>query len=167
MSSESGRRLSLEELQLLNPPPHPVPPIIQAARFQAAQKTKRDWEDLLTSVSALYRLTGENNRRLEEALKRTAAHTALLREVSAQVGDCPTQAQLEALARDVAQLRAELKQAGRKREISISPPSLETALSALIWLILILLGTLVGMVVLRTIWSGLAALWSTVQMLIP
>ena len=29
------------------------------------------------------------------------------------------------------------------------------------------LGTLVGMVVLRTIWSGLAALWSAVRTLIP
>ena len=49
--------------------------------------------------------------------------------------------------------------------VSISPPSLETALSVLIWLILILLGTMVGMVVLQTIWSGLAALWKAVQML--
>ena len=78
-----------------------------------------------------------------------------------------TREQLEALAREVAQVRAELKQAGKKKELSISPPSLETALSVLIWLALILLGTLVGMVVLRTIWSGLAALWSAVRTLIP
>ena len=84
-----------------------------------------------------------------------------------QVGQLPTQSQLEALARDVAQMRAELKQAGKKKELSVSPPSLETALSVLIWLALILLGTLVGMVVLRTIWSGLAALWSAVRTLIP
>ena len=84
-----------------------------------------------------------------------------------QVGQLPTQAQLEALARDVAQMRAELKQAGKKKEFSVSPPSLKTALSVLIWLALILLGTLVGMVVLRTIWSGLAALWSAVRTLIP
>ena len=32
----------------------------------------------------------------------------------------------------------------------------------------LMLGTLLtGMVVLRTIWSGLAALWSAVRMLIP
>ena len=84
-----------------------------------------------------------------------------------QVGQLPTQVQLEALTRDVAQIRETLQQAGRKREISISPPSLETALSVLIWLILILLGTMVGMVVLQTIWSGLAALWSAVRILIP
>ena len=34
-------------------------------------------------------------------------------------------------------------------------------------LCLILLGTLVGMVVLRTIWSGLAALWSVIKLLLP
>ena len=92
---------------------------------------------------------------------------ALFRALSRQVGQLPTQSQLEALARDVAQMRAELKQAGKKKELSVSPPSLETALSVLIWLALILLGTLVGMVVLRTIWSGLAALWSAVRTLIP
>ena len=49
----------------------------------------------------------------------------------------------------------ELKRAGRKKEISILPPGLDTALSVPAWLLL--LGTLVGMVALRTIWSGLAA----------
>ena len=71
--------------------------------------------------------------------------------MSRQVGQLPTQAQLEALAQDVAQMGAELKQAGKKRELSVSPPSLETALSVLIWLALILLGAMAGMVVLRTI----------------
>ena len=156
MSSESGQRLSMEELQRRNPPPYPVPPIIQAAQSQAAQKTKRDWEDLLTAVSALYRLERINSDRLERLEVDPAGGAEL-----------PTQAQLEALARDVALLRAELKQAGRRREISISPPSLKTAFSILVWLILILLGTMVGMVALQTIWSGLSALWSAVRILIP
>ena len=164
MSSESGQRLSMEELQRRNPPPYPVPPIIQAAQSQAAQKTKRDWEDLLTAVSALYRLESTNSDRLERLEAGVSAQEAQLRALTRQVGH---QAQLEALARDVALLRAELKQAGRRREISISPPSLETAFSVLIWLILILLVTMVGMVALQTIWSGLAALWSAVRILIP
>lgn len=157
----------MEELQRLNPPPHPVPPIIQAARSQAVQKTNRGWDDLLTSVSALCRLERINSDRLERLETSVSAQEALLRALTQQVGQLPTQAQLEALARDVAQLRAELKQAGKKREISISPPSLETAFSVLIWLILILLGTMVGMVALQTIWSGLSALWSAVRILIP
>ena len=99
--------------------------------------------------------------------QRVGAQEAQLRALTRQVGQLPTQAQLEALARNVAQIRETLKQAGRRREISISPPSLETAFSVLIWLILILLGTMVGMVALQTIWSGLAALWSAIRILLP
>ena len=127
----------------------------------------RDWDDLLAALTALYRLESTNSDRLERLEASVGPQEALLRALSRQVGQLPTQAQLEALARDVAQMRAELKQAGKKREFSVSPPSLETALSVLIWLALILLGTLVSMVVLRTIWSGLAALWSAVRTLIP
>ena len=150
MSSESERKLSLEELKQLNrpktmpPQPTPMPP---------EHPTQREWAELVAGM-----------KRMETDV---SAQEALLRALTRQVGQLPTQAQLEALARDVAQMRAELKQAGKKKELSVSPPSLETALSVLIWLALILLGTLVGMVVLRTIWSGLAALWSAVRTLIP
>ena len=132
MSSESERKLSMEELKQLNRPQAlessttPPPPMV-----------------LLPAAGA-------------------GAQEALLRALSQQTRQHPTQAQLEALARDVAQMRAELKQAGKKRELSISPPSLRTALSVSIWLALILLATMVGMVVLQTIWSGLAALWKVV-----
>ena len=112
-------------------------------------------------------LRRENRNRLERLEASVAAQEALFRALTRQVRQLPTQAQLEALARDVAQMRAELKQAVKKKELSVSPPSLETALSVLILLVLILLGTLVGMVVLRTIWSGLAALWSAVRTLFP
>ena len=162
MNSESEQRLSLEELKQRN-----RSQCVQMMTTPSAAPTKQDWEDLLTAVSALYRLERINSDRLERLEASVAAQEALFRALSRQVGQLPTQAQLEALARDVAQIQAALKQAGRKREISISPPSLETALSVLIWLILILLGTLVGMVALQTIWSGLSALWSAVRILIP
>ena len=129
----------MEELKQRNLPP--------------ANPSQRDWDELLAQLN-----------RLEASVGAQEAHS---RALSRQVGQLPTQSQLEALARDVAQMRADLKQAGKKRGLSVSPPSLETALSVLIWLALILLGTLVGMVVLRTIWSGLAALWSAVRTLIP
>ena len=115
--------------------------------------SEEEWQELL--------------HRLDELERHTAAHTALLREASSRREPCPTQAQMEALTRDMAEVQRLLRQAGKKKEISVSPPSLETALSVLVWLALILLGTLVGMVVLRTIWSGLAALWSAVRTLIP
>jgi uncharacterized coiled-coil protein SlyX len=158
---ESGRKLSLEELKQLNRSQSQVPP------KPPAEPTRQDRENLLAVLTALYRLESTNSGRLERLEASVAAQEALLRGLGRQVGQLPTQAHLEALARDVAQMRAELKRAGKKKEFSVSLPSLETALSVLIWLALILLGTLVGMVVLRTIWSGLAALWSAVRMLIP
>lgn len=158
MSSESEQRLSLEELKQRN-----RPQAMQTPPTPPNTPTRQDWNDLLAALTALYRLESTNSGRLEHLEASVAAQEALFRALSRQVG----QLQLEALARDVAQMRAELKQAGKKKELSVSPPSLETALSVLIWLALILLGTLVGMVVLRTIWSGLAALWSAVRTLIP
>ena len=162
MNSESGQRLSLEELKQRN---RASAPSVPAAPPDTP--TRQDWENLLAVLTALYRLESTNRDRLERLEASVSAQEALLRALGRQVGQLPTQSQLEALARDVAQMRAELKQAGKKKEISVSPPSLETALSVLVWLALILLGTLVGMVVLRTIWSGLAALWSAVRTLIP
>ena len=161
MNSKSGRKLSLEELKQLNRSQSQVPP------KPPAEPARQDRENLLAVLTALYRLESTNSSRLEHLEAGVSAQEALFRALSRQVGQLPTQSQLEALTRDVAQMRAGLKQAGKKKELSVSPPSLETALSVLIWLALILLGTLVGMVVLRTIWSGLAALWSAVRTLIP
>lgn len=146
MSSESERRLSTEELKRLNQPSKAAPSPMVLLR-------EADWEELLDRLD-----------RLEASV---AAQEALLRALSQQVGQLLAQAQLEALARDVAQMRAELKQAGKKRELSISPPSLRAALSVSLWLALILLATMVGMVVLQTIWSGFAALWKVVRLLFP
>lgn len=144
MSSESGQRLSMEELKRRNAP-RPI--------STQACPSKEEWQELL--------------HRLDELERHTAAHTALLREVSSRREPCPAQSQMEALARDVAGIQALPRQAGKKKGLSISPPSLGTAMSVMAWLALILLGTMVGMVVLQTIWSGLAALWSAVKILIP
>ena len=111
MSSGSGQRLSVEELKKLNQPSAPSLPAMQPAGL-----TRQDWEDLLSTLSAMYRLECGNSGRLEGLEQHTEAHTALLREVSRRREPCPAQAQIEALARDVAQMRAELKQAGKKKE---------------------------------------------------
>ena len=144
MSSESGQRLPMEELKRRNAPQSMIPQNCPS---------KEEWQELL--------------HRLDELERHTAAHTALLREVSSRWEPCPAQSQMEALARDVAGIQALLRQAGKKKEISVSPPSLGTAMSVMIWLALILLGTMVGMVVLQVIWSGLSALWSAVKLLVP
>ena len=162
MNSESGQRLSMEELKQRN---LPQPPSVPATHPDTP--AKQDWDDLMTAVSALYRLESTNGDRLERLEASVGAQETRTWELSRQVGQLPTREQLEALAQEMAQVRAELKQAGKKKEISISPPSLESALSVLIWLALILLGTMVGMVVLQAVWSGLAALWSAVRPLVP
>ena len=158
MNSESGQRLPMEELKRRNAPP---------SITQQSCPSREEWENLLMMIQALYRLTAEQSDTLENLNQHTAAHTALLREVSNRREPCPAQAQMEALARDVAEIQRLLRQAGKKKEISVSPPSLGTAMSVMIWLALILLGTMVGMVVLQTIWSGLSVLWSAVRILIP
>ena len=126
MNSKSGRKLSLEELKQLNRSQSQVPP------KPPAEPARQDRENLLAVLTALYRLESTNSSRLEHLEASVAAQEALFRALSRQVGQLPTQSQLEALARDVAQMRAELKQAGKKKELSVSPPSLETALSVLI-----------------------------------
>ena len=158
MNSESGQRLPMEELKRRNAPP---------SITQQSCPSREEWENLLMMIQALYRLTAEQSDTLENLNQHTAAHTALLREVSNRREPCPAQAQMEALARDVAEIQRLLRQAGKKKEISVSPPSLGTAMSGIVWLALILLGTMVGMVLLQVIWSGLAAVWSAVKMLIP
>ena len=144
MSFESGQRLPMEELKRRN--------ALQPIPTQTCP-SKEEWQELL--------------HRLDELERHTAAHTALLREASSRRELYPTQAQMEALTRDVAEVQRLLRQAGKKKEISVSPPSLGTAMSVIVWLALILLGTMVGMVVLQVIWSGLAALWSVIKLLIP
>ena len=158
MSSESGQRLPMEELKRRN-----------ASQPVATQTcpSQEEWDNLLLMISALYQLTAEQSKALENLERHTEAHTALLREASSRREPCPTQAQMEALTRDVAEVQQLLRQAGKKKELSVSPPSLGTAMSVIVWLALILLGTMVGMVVLQVIWSGLAALWSVIKLLIP
>ena len=160
MSSESEQRLSTEELKQLN-----RPQAMQMPPTPPDTPTRQDWNDLLAALTALYQLESTNSDQLERLKAGVSAQEALLRALSRQVGQLPTQEQTEALARDVAQIREALQQAGKKRGLSISPPSLRTALSVSIWLVLILLATMVGMVVLQTIWSGLAALWKVVRTL--
>ena len=158
MNSESGQKLSLEELKGRNLPQTSGP---------QEQSLQAEIENLLAVASALYRQGQGDQAILKQLAERTAAHTAALERLSAQREDTSTQEQLETLSRAVGQLRATVRQAGKRKELSISPPGLDTVLSVLAWLILLLLGTMVGMVVLRTIWSGLASVWNAVKVLIP
>ena len=117
MNSESGQRLSVEELKRLNQPPTtPVP------TTPPSSPMRQDWNDLLAALGALYQQESTNSDRLERLEASVGAQVALLREISAPAGKYPTQAQLEALAQDVAQIREILQPAGKKRGRSFSLP---------------------------------------------
>ena len=133
MSSESERRLSTEELKRLNQSSEAAPPPMVLL-------TAADWNMLLTRLD-----------RLEAGV---SAQEALLRALSQQVGQLPTQEQAEALARNVAQMREALQQAGKRRERRFSLPRLH--LPYIPWSRLFL-----GLVTLLLIGAALWVVWSS------
>ena len=162
MNSESGRRLSLEELKQRN---RASAPSVPAAPPDTP--TRQDWENLLAALTALYRLESINSGRLERLEASVAAQEALFRALSRQVGQLPTQAQLEALAGVVAQIQATLKPAGKKSERWFSLPKLR--LPYLPWssLLLGLTALLLTGGVLWAVWFSWEKLWNMMQALIP
>lgn len=162
MNSESGQRLSVEELKRLNQPPAPSVPATPPDA-----PARQDWDDLLAALTALYQLENTNSGRLERLEASVGPQEALFRALICQVGQLPTQDQLEALARDVAQIREELQQAGKKRELHFSLP--KPHLPYIPWNNLLLgLTTLVltgG--VLWAVWFSWEKLWNMMHTLIP
>ena len=167
MNSGSGQRLSVEELKRLNQPPAPSVPATPPDA-----PTMQDWADLLAALTALYRLESTNSGRLERLEASVGPQEALLRALGRQVGQLPTQAQLEALAGDVAQMRAELKQAGKKRERHFSLPRLrlpKLRLPDISWSSLLLGLTALALTggVLWAVWFSWEKLWNMMHTLIP
>lgn len=144
MNSESGQRLPMEELKRRNAP--------QSVPTQTCP-SEEEWRELL--------------RRLNQLERHTAAHTALLREASSQREPCPTQAQMEALARDVAEIRTLLRLAGKRNEKRFSLPGIRQPrlqlphLDGPTWTVL-LMGT-AALLLLR--W-GLDTVWSSLSLLL-
>ena len=167
MNSEYGQRLSVEELKRLNQPPAPSVPATPPDA-----PTRQDWDDLLAALTALYRLESTNSGRLERLEASVGPQEALLRALGRQVGQLPTQAQLEALAGDVAQMRAELKQAGKKRERHFSLPRLrlpKLRLPDISWSSLLLRLTALALTggVLWAVGFSWEKLWNLMHTLIP
>ena len=151
MNSESGQRLSVEELKRLNQLP-------QSAPMPPAHPTQQEWDELLA--------------RLERLEASVGPQEALLRALGRQVGQLPTQAQLEVLAGDVAQMRAELKQAGKKRERHFPLPRLrlpKLRLPDISWSSLLLELTALALTggVLWAVWFSWEKLWDMMHTLIP
>ena len=159
--------MSVEELKRLNQAPGPsipaTPPDAPA---------RQDWDDLLAALTALYQLENTNSNRLERLEASVGPQEALLRALGRQVGQLPTQAQLEALAGDVAQMRAELKQAGKKRERHFSLPRLrlpKLRLPDISWSSLLLGLTALALTggVLWAVWFSWEKLWNMMHTLLP
>ena len=150
MNSDFGQRLSMEELKQLNQP-KTMPP--QSAPMPSKHLTQREWDELLVALN-----------RLEAGV---SAQEALLRALTRQVGQLPSQAQLEVLARDVAQIRETLQQAGKKRGRRFSLPRLRLPYIPWSRLFLGLAALLLTGGVMWTAWFSLGKLWSAVRTLIP
>ena len=147
--------MSVEELKQLNRP-KTMPP--QPAPIPPEHPTQQEWNELRAAL-----------KRLEASV---SAQEALLRALNCQAGQLPTQAQLEALARDVAQMRAELKQAGKKRERHFSLPRLrlpKLRLPDISWSSLLLGLTALALTggVLWAVWFSWEKLWNMMHTLIP
>lgn len=159
--------MSVEELKRLNQPPAPSVPATPPDA-----PTRQDWDDLLAALTALYQLENTTSNRLERLEASVGPQEALLRALGRQVGQLPTQAQLEALAGDVAQMRAELKQAGKKRERRFSLPRIRLPklhLPYISWSRLLLGLTALSLTggVLWVVWFSWEKLWSATQTLLP
>ena len=133
MNLQSEQRLSLEELKQRNTPP---------PMKEQAHPTQEEWEELLTILSALYRLEAEQRNVLDDLERRTAAHTALLQELSSRRGWYLIQEKMEALTGDVAQIQRMLQR-----------PTWAT-----------LLMILAGLLLLWLAWGGG---WSKLSLLLP
>lgn len=134
MSSDSGKRCSIEELKEKNLPPECHP-------------TAEEWDNLLTILSALYRLMAAQ---ADGSKNRLSAMWA--------VGT-----QMEALAKEITAIRQLLErqeQAGRKNgHWHLPPVTLPKPRLAWLWVIPILLG-------LWVMWYSLDALWNGINLLI-
>ncbi len=133
MSSSSERQYSIDELKKRNQPQEPqmMPPA-------PACPTQEQWTELLTLLDA--------QRRLLVAMGSTMGTMT---------------AQAETLVKEVAEIRQQLQQAGKKKEWWLSLPKipLPTPSLAWLWAIPILVGLL-------AIWYGWVTVWSAISPLL-
>ena len=158
MNSGSEKKLSMDELMALNrPEPSPQPTAQESSSPITPIVIQCPLPEALTMLTQKTESIGWEVRGMREYLPNLRSHTDLT----------AVQNSMAKIQKSLTEMTTLLEQAGKKKEFSISPPSLGTAMSVMVWLALILLGTMVGMVVLQTVWSGLAALWNAVKILIP
>ena len=137
MSSESEKKLSLEELRQMN-----MPQQVSSERHPTAA----EWLELLAALEAMGQLLVEQKLTLEDLVSQS------------HLG--PTREQMKELLQETKEIHRLLEQAGKKREHHFSLPRLQLPQPTWTWLAIpvILLGLWVLCYSLGTLWSGLAGL---------
>lgn len=141
MNSESEQKLSLEQLKQRNAQeqPAPTPP-------PEAHPTQEEWSELLTILSAQYRLAAVQYDLTEELLKRLRS--------------APTAAQTEEILQELRTLREAVQQAGKPKEKSFSLPRLPR-LHLLHLSVPAIISLLLAAAVLLLLWWGLGTIWNS------
>ena len=144
MNSESGQRLSLQELKQRNTQQTALP--VQAPPPEA-RPTKADWERMMKYMDALW--------------YHTDRQTDLLESVSRQMSQLPTRTQLDDLLKTVRHLEQMTEQAGKPKENSFSLHRIRLPRLHLPHIsVPALISLLMAAAALLLLWWGLGTVWS-------
>ena len=157
MNSGSEKKLSMDELLEKNRPAQmvqttPQPPAQELTPPPEVHPTKKEWEELLSSLCTL----GYHTER----------QTAYLKKISELLAQLPTQTQMGELLKAVKHLEQISEQAGKRNEKRFSLPSIRLPrlllphLDGPTWAVL-----LMGTGALLLLWWGLGTVWSSSSLL--
>lgn len=154
MNSESGQRLSMEELKQRNTPPSQIQPTpqVQIPKPPEPHPTKVEWTEMMDYI---YTLTYHAERQ-----------NGYLRKVSERLERCPTQTQMEELTKAVKHLVWVTEQAGKPKERSFSFSKIRLPRLRLphpdgpTWAVL-----LMALAALLLLWRGLDTAWNSLSLL--
>ena len=146
MNSESEQKLSLEQLKRRNTQEPSASPEVHP--------TREEWSELLTILSAQYRLAAVQYDLTEELLKKLRS--------------APTAAQAEEILRELRTLREAVQQAGKPKERRFSLPSIRLPRLHLPHVsIPALISLLMATAALLLLWWGLGTVWNGFSLLDP
>ena len=159
MNSGSEKKLSMDELLEKNRPAQmvqttPQPPAQELTPPPEVHPTKKEWEELLSSLCTL----GYHTER----------QTAYLKKISELLAQLPTQTQMGELLKAVKHLEQMSEQAGKRNEKHFSLPGIRLPrlrlphLDGPTWAVL-----LMGTAVLLLLWWGLDTVWSNLSLMLP
>lgn len=154
MNSESGQRLSLEELKQRNAPQPQIQstPQVQIPKSSESHPTKAEWAEMMDYI---YTLTYHAERQ-----------NGYLRKVSERLERCPTQTQMEDLTKAVKHLAWVTEQAGKPKERSFSLPKFRLSrlhlphLDGPTWAV-----PLMALAALLLLWWAWAEYWNNLSLL--